>query len=38
LLNRRFVEHRNSNIGLGITYNFKNAKQKKESVPGKEHL
>ena len=38
LLNRRFVEHRNSNIGLGITYNFKNAKQKKQAVSDKEHL
>ena len=38
LLNRRFVEHRNSNIGMGITYHFKNAKEKKQAVPGKEHL
>ena len=33
LLNHRFIEHRNSNIGLGITYNFKNKKGYKEGKP-----
>lgn len=35
LLNHRFVEHRNANLGIGITYNFLKVKEIKRSTSNK---
>jgi len=35
LLNHRFVEHRNTNLGIGATYNFLKAKEIKPAISNK---
>jgi len=35
LLNHRFVEHRNTNLGIGVTYNFLKAKEIKAAISNK---